>query len=282
MKIALVYNERLAPKRMVRVQRLAEILTQRGHVVDHHFGDHFDAARDAADADCVVMAGGDGTARLVIEKQSDPDSLPPLAIYPTGTINLLARELGYPRNPEKFAKRIESQAEQLTTRLATIDGAPFLACASIGFDAHTVASVSEALKLRIGRFAYVAALLSLARNWPRRPVTIDTGDQRLQVETLFVLRGKFYAGPWTLDRGAHLKTEKLRILALPKARRRDMLLLALYALFGSRKPHGHWRFLEADRLTLSGGEGVPVQADGDVIANAPVTFELTPATVTFI
>ncbi|MFN2099826.1 diacylglycerol/lipid kinase family protein [Altererythrobacter sp. MF3-039] len=282
MKLALVYNPKLAPKRLNRVNKLAAVLESRGHLVSHYNGIEFDAARDAGDADCVIMAGGDGTARLVIQKQSDPGALPDLAIYPTGTINLLARELDYPRNPHKFAARLESGSQQLTTRLATIDGAPFLACASIGFDAHAVASVSEALKLRIGRFAYVAALLSLAKNWPRHPVTIDTGEERIEAETLFILRGKFYAGPWTLDRGANLKTEKLRILALPHARRRDMLLLALYAMLGSRRPHGHWRFLEADRVTLSGGEGIPVQADGDIVASAPVTFELTPTKVTFL
>ena len=282
MQIALVYNERLSPKRMARVGRLARVLEQRGHVVAHHFGDAFDAASDAPDADRIVLAGGDGTARLVIGKQKEPNALPPLAIYPTGTINLLARELGYARDPAKFAERIERQDQPVRTRIATIDGQPFIACASIGFDAHTVAEVSEALKLRIGRFAYVAALLALARDWPRRRVTLDTGSERLEAEALFVLRGKYYAGPWTLDRQAHLAQEKLRILALPNARKRDMALLLLYALLGSRRPHGHWRFLEADRLTIECPDGLPIQADGDVVDATPATVELTKASITFI
>ncbi len=282
MKIALVYNRHLPPKRMRRVERLANVLNVRGHSTTHHHGSDFDAARDAQGADCVVMAGGDGTARLVIGNQSNPGGLPPLAIYPTGTINLLARELNYPRDAEKFADRIESDTAHTLTRLATVNAKPFLACASIGFDAHTVASVSEALKLRIGRFAYVAALLSLAKNWPRQSVTIDTGTNQLEAEALFVLRGKFYAGPWTLDREAHLQHKALRILALPKARRRDMLLLAIYAMLGSRRPHGNWRFIEADRLTLSGGGGVPVQADGDVITNTPAQFALTGHILRFV
>lgn len=282
MRIALVYNERLAPKRMARVQALASVLERRGHEVAHHFGDNFDAARDAAGADCIVMAGGDGTARLVVGKQADPAHLPPLAIYPTGTINLLARELGYPRSPEAFAERIERGDNKTVTRLATIDGEPFLACSSIGFDAHTVASVSETLKLRIGRFAYVAALLAMVKDWPRRKLVIDTGNQTLEAETLFVLRGKFYAGPWTLDRGAHLGKDCLRVLALPSGRRRDMALLVLYAMLGSHKPHGRWHFIETERLTVSGAEDIPVQADGDVVTNAPVQFAMTPAELTFL
>lgn len=282
MKLALVYNPLLAPKRLKRVKALAAVLESRGHEVSHHNGMEFDAGRDAGDADCVIMAGGDGTARLIIGKQEDPDALPPVAIYPTGTINLLARELDYPRDPIKFAKRLESGSECVQTRLATLNGKPFLACASIGFDAHSVAEVSEALKARIGRFAYVAALMAMARNWPRKPVEIDTGDEHFTVEALFVLRGKFYAGPWTLDRGAHLGTDRLRILALEKARRRDMLSLLAYAIFGARKLGPNLRIMEADRVSILSPEPIPVQADGDDVARAPVDIEMTSRSVRFL
>ena len=282
MRIALVYNERLKPDRMARVQRLARILERRGHDVTHAFGDSFDCQRDAPDTKLVVMAGGDGTVRLVIAKQRYLSALPPLAIYPTGTINLLARELGYSRDPEEFARRIEKQDKAVTTRIATVDGAPFIACASIGVDAHSVASVSEKLKLRIGRFAYLAALFALFRDWPRIPMQLDTGEDQLKAEALFVLRGKHYAGRWTLDRQAHLAHEKLRVLALPRARRRDLLSLIAYALAGSRKPHGHWRFFETERLRVSCDAPVAVQADGDVAGHAPATFELREDRVTFV
>ncbi len=282
MQIALVYNERLVPKRMARVQALAQVLEQRGHDVTHNFGDTFDAARDARGVDCICMCGGDGTARLIIGKQRDPGALPPLAIYPTGTINLLARELDYPRDPHKFAMRIEGNAMQQSTRLATINGEPFLACASVGFDANSVASVSEKLKSRIGRFAYVAALASMIRNWPRSPVTIDAGGETFEAEALFVLRGKFYAGPWSLDREAHLRQDRLRVLALPTGRRRDLAALIFYAVLGSRKPRPIWRFLQTDSLLVSGSDGAPLQADGDIVGATPATIEMTDQSVTFL
>ncbi|MXO84488.1 hypothetical protein GRI38_00350 [Altererythrobacter aurantiacus] len=282
MRIALVYNMRLAPRRMARVERLAEVLTQRGHHISHFGGDAFDAARDAEKFDCIVMAGGDGTARLVIGSQRHPADLPPLAIYPIGTINLLARELNYPRDPERFAARIENPAARTVTRLARLDDTLFLACASIGFDAQTVAVVSEELKLKIGRFAYVAALLSLLKDWPRRPLALTIDGEPVAAEALFVLRGRFYAGPWTLDRQARLEHEKLRALALPHARRRDIVRLLTYALTGSRIPHGRWHFLEADRIEVRCASDTAIQADGDVIAQGPVTFTLTEEAVTFL
>ena len=282
MKIALVYNPRLAAKRAAKVQALAAVLEARGHDVVHHAGDSFDAALDAPGADCIVAAGGDGTARLVIGSQREPGSLPPVAVYPIGTINLLARELEYPRDPERFAARIENVAAHTVSRLAMLDGEPFLACASIGFDAQTVAVVNEELKLKIGRFAYVAAMASLARNWPRRKLVLDCDGERIEAEALFVLRGRFYAGPWTLDRGAALDGAKLRALALPQARRRDIARLLTYALTGSHIPHDRWHFLEADRIAVDCDADVPVQADGDVMGKGPSLFSLSPDSVNFL
>ncbi|ANU07194.1 diacylglycerol/lipid kinase family protein [Paraurantiacibacter namhicola] len=282
MKIALVYNERLQPKRMARVQRLAAILQGRGHEVIHAFGDSFDASRDAPGADLAVLAGGDGTARLVIGNQPDIAALPPLAIYPTGTINLLARELGYSRDPEEFARQVERRRDPVTTRIATIGGAPFLACASVGVDAHSVSIVSEKLKLRIGRFAYVAALLALFRNWPRTRMQLVSDHGPLEAEAVFVLRGRHYAGRWTLDRAAQLQGESLRVLALPDARRRDLLALVAYALTGSRKPKGHWHVFETQRLSVHCDAETPVQADGDVVDSSPVEFALTQQSVRFV
>ena len=282
MKIALVYNPKLAAKRLGRVNALAEVLERAGHSLTHFAAESFEAVRDAADMDSVVIAGGDGTARLVIANQSDLAALPPVAVYPIGTINLLARELRYPRDPAKFVARIMNEEAHTISRLATINGKPFLACASVGFDAQTVAVVSEDVKLRIGRFAYVTAMLSLVTDWPRRQFTLDCDGRRFEAEALFVLRGRFYAGPWSLDPQAALHHEKLRALALPRAGRRDVARLLTYAVTGSRMPHGKWNFIEADAIKVVCADDQAVQADGDILLRGPATFDLTDDAVTFL
>ena len=281
MTIALVYNPRFAPARRAKVMALAAELERRGHRMTHHAGDDFDAARDAPDVDCVCLCGGDGTARLVIGNQAHPGALPPVAIYPIGTINLLARELGYPAGPARFADRLERDAPPVSHRLATMNGAPFLACASIGFDAAAVASVSERLKLRIGRLAYAVAAMALVTRWPRRVMQVETDAESFTAEALFVLRGRFYAGPWTLDPGANLGVARLRLVALPHARRRDIIALITYALAGSHKPPGHWRFLEADRVRVTASAPLPLQVDGDMAGGTPADFAVTPDIIRF-
>src|SRR5206468_5930864 len=105
--------------------------------------------------------------------------------------------------------------------------------------------------------------------WPRHRLTVRTGDGEFTAEALFVLRGRFYAGPWTLHPEAHLGQDALRVLALPRARRRDLVSLAARALVGMRAPHPAWRYLETDWLEVSSDQPVPVQADGDAVGLLP-------------
>lgn len=277
MRIALVYNPQMAPARLAKVAALVRVLEQRGHALAHHDSQSF----TAADADLVCICGGDGTARLVLGQQADPAALPPLAIYPTGTINLLARELDYPADPVMFALRIESGRDPVPSRLAMAGGAPMLCCLSVGADAHAVAALSEALKARIGRLAYVVAMTKALARWPRQTLQITCDGTRCEVEALFVLRGHFYAGPWTLDASASLSNPALRVLALPRARRRDLAGLALRALLGRTVARPGWRVLDAQRVTICAQAPVPVQIDGDPGGTTPLEIVLSAAEVRF-
>lgn len=281
MRIALVYNQRMASARLARVAALARVLDQRGHATSHHDSQDFDARADAPGVDLVCICGGDGTAQLVIASQADVAALPPVAVYPTGTINLLARELDYPADPRRFALRIERAAPPLPVPLAAINGRAFLCCVSVGADAHAVAALSEPLKARIGRFAYVAAMAKALRDWPRTAIEVNCDGTVHRAEALFVLRGKFYAGPWTLDSQAGLLNDHLRVLILPRARRRDLAALALRAILGPGKPLPGTLVCDARRITVRSALPVPVQIDGDAGGTTPLEIAMTGAAVRF-
>jgi diacylglycerol kinase (ATP) len=275
LRIALVYNPASSEARLARIAELANVLEARGHWLSRHDSGNFDCARDARGADLICICGGDGTAGMVVEAQADRLALPPLAIFPCGTINLLARELGYPRDAVGFARRIGNGAKPRSSPLAFAGERPFLACASIGVDALAVAGLSVTLKARIGRLAYVLALARQLWSWPRPQLSITADGERISAEALFLMRGSFYAGPWTLDPRAGLFSDRLHLLCLPRARRRDIALLAIYALSGARRLPRGWRLKAANDVTVAAEAGIPVQADGDIIGAAPLRFRLT-------
>jgi diacylglycerol kinase (ATP) len=255
LRIALAYNPRMAGHRLGRVASLVRALEARGDSVSHHDSLTFDCARDAPDAELLCVGGGDGTVRMVVGRQDNPGALPPIAVFPVGTINLVARELGYPKSPKAFIKRIEHD-RAVHSPLAELNGDPFVACLSVGVDALLV-------------------------KWPLHRLTVRTQHEEFEAEALFVLRAKFYAGPWTLHPEAHLGHDALRVLALPRARRRDVVSLAARALGGMRAPHPEWRYLETDWIDVTSDQPVPVQADGDSVGLLPARIEMSGKSVRF-
>jgi diacylglycerol kinase (ATP) len=282
LRIALIHNPYAGQRKLRRAQILARVLDARGHAVTLHDSAAFRFTSDAPDAQLLCICGGDGTVRLVLEGQDDLAELPPLAIYPTGTINLLARELAYPVDPQAFAARIESAAEPRNVTLAQAGDRLFVVCASVGFDANAVAAVSLGLKARVGRLAYLAALLPLLLRWPRQSLQITADGATFTAEALFVLRGALYAGPWTLDRRAGLTATKLHVLALPRARRRDFAALVLYALGGAKRPRAEWRQLAVSALEIVTNQPCPLQLDGDIAGSTPVSIGMADRVVRWL
>lgn len=111
--------------------------------------------------DMVIVAGGDGTVRSVAEAVGE--SGVPLALIPTGTGNLLARNLKLPVGDMKRSVRIafsdtDSPIDIAFAELEREDGSrqthAFLVMAGIGLDAQMAANTNSQLKKRIGWLAY--------------------------------------------------------------------------------------------------------------------------------
>lgn len=137
------------------------------------------AAAVAAGAELVVVAGGDGTVREVAHGLARTGV--ELGIVPVGTANLLAHNLGLPRNvPEAVQVAVAGRPRPVDLGLARVDDSgdlPFVVLAGMGHDAATVAATNPTLKDRIGWPAYVAPAAVSALRRPV-PVTVrhDGGD----------------------------------------------------------------------------------------------------------
>ncbi|KQZ23313.1 diacylglycerol/lipid kinase family protein [Microbacterium sp. Root553] len=136
------------------------------------------------DVDVVLVAGGDGTVRAVSEAIAG--SGVPLAILPSGTGNLLARNLGLPLSvPDEmiraalgdFRHAIDIGWARLTRADGTHEEHAFVVLAGMGLDADMIANTRSDLKKTVGWIAYVdGAARSLVTAAPFRAVfQIDDG-----------------------------------------------------------------------------------------------------------
>jgi diacylglycerol kinase (ATP) len=126
--------------------------------------------------DLVVAAGGDGTVRVVADGLANSGI--PMGIVPSGTANLLARNLGVPM-AEADAIEVVLSGRNRTIDLIklSIDGREpehFAVMAGMGIDAMTMDETRPDLKDKIGTAAYFVAA---ARALGRLPVAM-----RIQVD----------------------------------------------------------------------------------------------------
>ncbi|WP_235934020.1 diacylglycerol/lipid kinase family protein [Paramicrobacterium chengjingii] len=106
--------------------------------------------------DLIIVAGGDGTIRAVSEQV--PDSSIPIAIVPTGTGNLLARNLGLKSDIESAVRTAFTGSDRLIDagfvnmrhEDSRVTRHMFLVMTGIGLDASMAADSTNALKKRIG------------------------------------------------------------------------------------------------------------------------------------
>lgn len=272
MKLDLVYNPAAGTFRPARLAALIGAFETRGASVTA-LATTRDGVRLSPSTELVCVHGGDGTLRDTVQALGSRAGEVPLCIAPAGTINLVARELGYRRDPDKLAEQVMTAWERgadswVHAPLYRLGDLPVVSCLSIGPDSHAVARVSGALKRRIGRFAYVVAMLQVLRTWPRDPMAIsgelaDGTPFACEAAAVIASHGALFAGPFRLAPGAALAADSVELIVLNRPSRRGVALFSAAALAG----------LPLDRLGLATFRSVrrvtfdrcvsPVQVDGD-------------------
>ncbi|NUU08136.1 diacylglycerol kinase [Leifsonia sp. C5G2] len=130
-------------------------------------------AREALDrgADVVIAAGGDGTVRTVAEALQGTGV--PLALLPSGTGNLLARNLNLTLDDVENAldsafggddRPIDVGVVELRDGDGPTRKHSYLVMAGVGIDAQMIAATDDDLKARHGWLAYVKAIGTVLRD----------------------------------------------------------------------------------------------------------------------
>lgn len=266
-----------------RVQELSRALGANGmEVILTRSG--FDPLMIDDGADHVCAVGGDGTLRHVVEAAHKLDRPVGASVFPMGTVNLVAMEYDYPSAPQAFAQRLLTGAPS-ERHLASVNGLPLLACASIGPDSYAVEAVSPLLKRYVGRLAYIVAFARLLVRWPRAKMVLHHDGKRTECEAVYIAKGPFFAGPWSIAPEADGAQPFLHVVALPRASR-SAYLRFVWAIFRHRVLDlpDVYRFtcdaLEIESET-EGASTLPLQSDGDVLTHLPAVIRMEDKPIRF-
>ena len=241
-------------------------------------GDARRLAREAAvdGSSLVAVAGGDGTVNEVVHGLLDANALEQvdLAVIPTGTANLFARQFGLTDVDRAFAALDAGSRARIDVGLA--DGRPFVNTCLVGLSAEANTATPDALKRRLGAFAYV---LTTLRHIPEYDgfelsvtvngdATADETPETWQGTALLVLVGNAFRLPSFTNRGGHSATDGLlEVTILEENGRLDGLDRESLSQLLDRESAPITRF-EPSSLTITAcdAEPLPFSLDGESVS----------------
>ena len=241
-----------------------------------------DAARLAeeaarAGATDIIARGGDGTVHEAIQGLVGAGAR--LMVWPAGTANVLARQLNLPRKAEEAARVfVRGSSRRITLGAATSERTGerryFFMMAGVGLDASVVRSVRPRLKRRVGEAAFWYAGLAHLAHWVPREFTVEVNGESLTATYAAVGKAPWYGGGLAITPRARLDDEEFEVCVIDTHSRLRYLRLLGHAMRGGAPEEGTrgLTFRRAARLRCVGDVGV--QADGELIGELPMTFEV--------
>ncbi|HTH53829.1 MAG TPA: diacylglycerol kinase family protein [Edaphobacter sp.] len=256
------------------------------------------------DLDAVIVCGGDGTVFGLLQELAG--SSIPIGICPFGTGNILAQNLGIPRNSVAAAralltaKPMQVPLGKITCGLAQ-QSFYFAMSAGLGGHAAMMRAAYRYGKHRTGRLSYFAAGFEVLATHPLEIFTLEITT----VERENILRNSsemiaVRVSALNLWRpGGGLQLPFLRLASIEGASRLRLLRASLEALaFGagqrSRSPNAdaaaHYEDVLRVRITTIPGRvykaRLPLQADGEILdlltPDAPITLEMAGVQANFL
>ena len=271
-----------AAERAREVMRFCESFEARGGAVEvWQTAGPNDAARLAAEAlDAgareVVVRGGDGTLHEAIQGLAGRGAR--VALWPAGTANVLARQLGLPADAAGAAEVFAGgKTRRLSLGCATSErtGARryFFMMAGVGLDASVVRHVRPRLKRRVGEVAYWYAGLGHLAHWRPQEFTVEANGETFPATYAAVGKAPWYGGGLAITPRARLDADEFEVCVIHTHSRLRYLRLLAHAMRGGA-PEGTraLTYVRASRVRAHGD--AYVQADGELIGELPMTFEV--------
>ncbi|MBF5041733.1 lipid kinase [Aggregicoccus sp. 17bor-14] len=245
----------------------------------------------AAGARRVLVGGGDGTLSCAAARLVGRDAV--LGVLPLGTANDFARNLGLAPTLEAACDAI-ARGFTVKVDVGLANGRPFLNAASLGLASAIAKRLTKELKQKAGKLAYPVA--AAAEAWGHeafrvRLRTVEGETLDSEVLQLVVGNGRYHGAGNVVSPDGTLDDRRLDVYAVVSpaceagqedtglGHLRDLGTLASIALKlkkGEHVEHPQVVTLRTRGLELSAEPVQDVNADGELVGQTPMRFEVQP------
>ncbi len=219
----------------------------------------------------IVAAGGDGTVNDVVNGIAGSDVA--LGILPVGTMNVFAAELGLPGDLDE-AWAVIRAGHTRKIDIGRANSRYFIQLAGVGLDAQVVQETSWNFKKNFGPLSYVISAAQIAARKPPRLVVESDGIER---EGSFVLigNGRYYGGPVAFFKDARIDDGKLDVLIFKNLGYLDIARYLTNVFMGKHTRLSDVEYFQTKKALVRSEQDVPVEVDGEVVMQLPVTFRIS-------
>ncbi len=237
--------------------------------------------------DSVVAAGGDGTLNEVVTGIAAKANEIRLGLVPLGTGNDFARTLKLPASLEDNVDVLLSgQTKPFDLVRVKSRRTHYLINVSAGgFSGLVDEKLTAEIKQTWGPLAYVrtAAAAFPELHSYRTTIGLDDGEpMSLDLINVIVANGRFVAGGLPVAPEADAGDGLLDIILIPRMSTPEIMLLATEILVGKHLSNNSIIFRRAKNISIRSKPGMWFNADGELVGNAPVSFQVMPRAVNFV
>ena len=228
----------------------------------------------------VLVCGGDGTVNAAANGLALSNTA--LGIIPAGRGNDLARALGIPMRPKESARllatRISDSSPPIRIDLGCVNGTYFTTVAAFGLDA----AVSRRMRtMSVGRGRRVQYLISAVaevfRYDPCRVVVSgDFGERQFHVFVCATANTPNYGGLYRISPHAKLDDGLLDVCMVCAVAPLRAVYLTLHAMRGSHVDEPEVEVCRSRHVHIDSDAPRPLFADGEFLADTPVTITVAP------
>ena len=229
-------------------------------------------ARDVAQRGGPVLAaaGGDGTINAVISGLAGSETA--LGIFPTGTMNLFARELQLPRKSLQECWKVIEEGVVRKVDLFGVNDGIFVQVAGVGLDARIIEETTWERKKKFGKFGYLMTALSVTGQDAPRVRVFPEGHEPLEGAFVLIGNGSLYGPAFRLFRHAANDDGLLDVLVFDSQSRVDVMRYLTAFTMGRMEKARGVSYVQAPSLRVESDSGVPVEVDGEFAGYTPVEF----------
>jgi YegS/Rv2252/BmrU family lipid kinase len=235
------------------------------------------AAADAGEV--AVSFSGDGLAGAVAGALAGRDGAV-MGVLPGGRGNDFARVLGLPLEPVA-ACEVLAQGHARPVDLGLAGGRPFVGIASLGFDSDANRIANQAPP-RLGNLVYLYGALRALLAWKPATFTVSVDGLTRTVTgwSVGAANSKAYGGGMYAAPTAELDDGALDVVVVRRTSKARFVAQVLPRVFkGTHVELPYVDVLRGAEVRIAADRPFTVYADGDPIAELPVTITVAPAAV---